>query len=142
MPTKGQWFGTAVFLIGVSIFFYPPLFHGDQTIGIVVVLAGVIANAISSILGRDLNRRKILSPTVITVISMGIGGMVLLVTGLAIQGLPALSLSNWGIILWLAVVNSAFAFTLWNHTLRTLSAMESTLINNTMMIQHDDDPTR
>ncbi|MCZ7670641.1 MAG: DMT family transporter [Chloroflexi bacterium] len=27
------------------------------------------------------------------------------------------------------------AFTLWNHTLRTLSAMESTVINNTMTVQ-------
>ena len=66
---------------------------------------------------------------------MGVGGITLLVAGLAIQGLPSLSLSNWAIIALLAVVNSAFAFTLWNHTLRTLSAMESSLINNTMMIQ-------
>jgi drug/metabolite transporter (DMT)-like permease len=33
------------------------------------------------------------------------------------------------------VVNSAFAYTLWNHTLRTLSAMESSIINNTMLFQ-------
>ena len=32
-------------------------------------------------------------------------------------------------------VNTAFAFTLWNLTLRKLSAMESSLINNTMLIQ-------
>jgi drug/metabolite transporter (DMT)-like permease len=38
-------------------------------------------------------------------------------------------------ILWLAVVNSAFAFTLWNRTLRTLSAVESSIINNTMLFQ-------
>jgi drug/metabolite transporter (DMT)-like permease len=38
-------------------------------------------------------------------------------------------------VLWLAVVNTAFAFTLWNHTLRTLTAMESSLINNTMLVQ-------
>ena len=36
---------------------------------------------------------------------------------------------------WLALVNSAFAFTLWNRTLRTLSATESSVINNTMLIQ-------
>jgi drug/metabolite transporter (DMT)-like permease len=33
------------------------------------------------------------------------------------------------------VVNTAFAFTLWNHTLRTLPAMESSIINGTMLIQ-------
>lgn len=38
-------------------------------------------------------------------------------------------------IAWLAVINTAFAFTLWNHSLRSLEAMESTLINSTMMLQ-------
>ena len=49
-------------------------------------------------------------------------------------GLPAINLQSWAIILWLALVNTAFAFTLWNHTLRTLTAMESSIINGTMMI--------
>jgi drug/metabolite transporter (DMT)-like permease len=35
----------------------------------------------------------------------------------------------------MAVVNTAFAFTLWNRTLQTLSAMESSIINNTMLFQ-------
>jgi drug/metabolite transporter (DMT)-like permease len=134
-PTRDQWLGMIVFLAGVSIFFYPPVFPQEQTIGIIIVLGGVLANAVSSILGRNLNRDKRIPPTVITVITMGIGGIALLIAGLVIQGLPELSLLNWGIIAWLAVVNSAFAFTLWNHTLRTLSAMESSIINNTMMIQ-------
>jgi drug/metabolite transporter (DMT)-like permease len=49
--------------------------------------------------------------------------------------LPELSLGNWLLVIWLAVINSAVAFTLWNHTLRTLSAMESSILNNTMLIQ-------
>jgi len=66
---------------------------------------------------------------------MGIGSVILLVTGIATQGLPMLSTTNWLIVGWLALANTAFAFTLWNHTLRTLSAMESSIINNTMLIQ-------
>jgi len=46
-----------------------------------------------------------------------------------------LSLKGWGIIVWLALVNTAFAFTLWNRTLQVLSAVESSIINNTMLIQ-------
>ena len=42
---------------------------------------------------------------------------------------------DWAIIAWLAIVNTAFAFTLWNHTLRTLSAVESSVINSLMMPQ-------
>jgi len=99
------------------------------------VLIGVLANALSSILGREVNRSETIPPLTVTVVSMGVGGVVLLASGIALQGLPKLSLSSWIIILWLAVVNTAFAFTLWNQTLRTLSAMESTVINNTMLIQ-------
>ena len=66
---------------------------------------------------------------------MGIGSACLLASGIGIQGLPALSVSSWGIVAWLAVVNTAFAFTLWNHSLRSLSATQSSVINNTMLVQ-------
>jgi len=46
-----------------------------------------------------------------------------------------LSLQGWGMILWLAVANTAFAFTLWNRTLRSLSATKSATISNTMLVQ-------
>jgi drug/metabolite transporter (DMT)-like permease len=66
---------------------------------------------------------------------MGVGSLILLATGLAMDGMPRLDASGWAIIAWLAVVNTAIAFTLWNHTLRRLTAIESSLINNTMLIQ-------
>lgn len=134
-PTAGQWFGTAVFVVGALIYFLPADFGGGEIIGLVVALAGVLANALSSIMGRDVNRRGELTPLAVTVITMGIGSLTLLVTGLLVEGWPTLSLSNWAIILWLAVVNSALAFTLWNQTLQTLSAVESSIINNTMLVQ-------
>jgi drug/metabolite transporter (DMT)-like permease len=36
---------------------------------------------------------------------------------------------------WLAVVNTALAFWLWNKSLQVLTAMESSIINNTMLVQ-------
>ena len=65
---------------------------------------------------------------------MGVGSILLLFTGGITEGLAVINLQSWAIILWLALVNTAFAFTLWNHTLRTLTAMESSIINGTMMI--------
>jgi len=65
---------------------------------------------------------------------MCIGALTLLAVGITVQGMPAIPLRGWAIIGWLAVVNTAFAFTLWNHTLRSLSAMESSIINGTMLI--------
>jgi drug/metabolite transporter (DMT)-like permease len=66
---------------------------------------------------------------------MALGGVLTLAVGLTIEGMPRLSLAAWGVVAWLAVVNTAFAFTLWNHTLRSLTATESSAINNTMLVQ-------
>lgn len=55
--------------------------------------------------------------------SMALGGLLTLATGVVVDGLPHLSGSDWAIVLWLAVINTAFAFTLWNHTLRSLTAI-------------------
>jgi drug/metabolite transporter (DMT)-like permease len=134
-PTVLQWGGTGLYLAGVVLYLYPVALPGSEVLGLVVAVIGMLANALSSILGRHVNRGGELEPLAVTVVSMGSGAAVLLVAGIAIQGLPRLTLANWAIILWLAVVNTAFAFTLWNRTLRTLSAMESSIINNTMLFQ-------
>ena len=134
-PAAMQWAGTGLYLGGVAVYFYPLSLSGGEGIGLLVAGAGVGANALSSILGRDVNRRGELNPMAVTVVSMGFGAAVLLASGVAVQGLPRLAPGHWAIILWLAVVNTALAVTLWNHTLRTLSAMESSIINNTMLFQ-------
>jgi drug/metabolite transporter (DMT)-like permease len=66
---------------------------------------------------------------------MAVGAVVLLGVSVAVEGWSSPDLTGWLIIGWLAVVNTAFAFTLWNHTLRTLTAVESSVVNNTMTIQ-------
>lgn len=134
-PTAQQWMGTACYLIGVLIYLGRSSLPTGQWFGLGVALVGVLANALSSVLGRRVNRDEVLSPLAVTVASMGIGAIVLLAVGIAWQGMPRLTIAHWGMILWLAVVNSALAYTLWNHTLRTLSATESSIINNTMLFQ-------
>ena len=134
-PTLVQWVGVGLYLIGVIVYFTPLSLPRAEVVGLIVAGVGVLANALSSVLGRHVNRSADLDPLTVTVVSMGIGAVVLLVSGIATQGFPTLTLVHWGIILWLAVVNGAFAFTLWNRTLRTLSAMESSIINNTMLFQ-------
>ena len=134
-PTRIQWGGTGLCLAGAMVYFYPASFPTDQVIGLAVAGVGLLANALSSILGRHVNRSGVLDPTAVTVVSMGIGALALLAGGVAVQGLPRLTVAKWAIVVWLAVVNSALAFTLWNRTLRTLSATESSVINNTMLFQ-------
>lgn len=130
-----QWTGAILYIVGVIVFFYPLSFPKSQVLGLIIAGVGVLANAFSSILGRDVNRKQELDPVAVTVVSMGVGSIILLATGIMFQGLPKLSWKNWVMVLWLAVINSALAFTLWNRSLRTLRAMESSIINNTMLFQ-------
>ena len=97
-----------------------------------VTLAG---NTASSLLGRGANRSAPVSALTVTAITMSIGAAVLLGGGLAVEGFPTVTARAWGFIVFLAVVNTALAFTLWNRSLETLSATESAAINNTMLIQ-------
>ncbi|MCG3215631.1 MAG: EamA family transporter [Candidatus Heimdallarchaeota archaeon] len=104
-------------------------------IALIVVIIGVIANALSSILGRAINKSKELNPLVVTTISMFIGSIILLAVGLSIEEFPQFSPRSIFYILLLSVVNTAFAFTLWNHAMQKLRAVEITVINNTMLFQ-------
>ena len=133
-PTRFQWAGVLLATFGAVIYFYPVTLLTNQLLGVLIAVVGVLANAGASILGRDVNRKGNIHPMMVTTVSMGIGALTLLVIGITVQGMPAISLRGWIIIAWLAVVNTAFAFTLWNLTLRSLSAMESSIINGTMLI--------
>lgn len=134
-PSRLQWFGSALFIVGIITYFFPISLIGNEAIGLGIMFVGVLANAGSAIIGRDINRNKDISPLVVTFISMGVGAIILITIGFSLDGIPAISLKTWLYLIWLAAVNTAFAFTLWNLTLRTLTAMESSIINGTMLIQ-------
>lgn len=133
--TPGQWGGLLLSVAGAIVYFLPLDIPAGQRVGLAVAFVGVLANAASSLLGRRVNRGSGLSPLAVTSVSMGVGGALLLAVGAATGGFGRLGAAQWLIIIWLAVVNTAVAFTLWNHTLRALTAVESSVINNTMLPQ-------
>lgn len=130
-----QWLWMGVLFVGIAIYFYPFEFGPLVAFGLGVMAIGLASNSLASVLGREANRGGTLSAVAVTTVSMGFGSALLLAAGITVQGLPPLSFRSWVIVLWLAVVNTAFAFTLWNRTLQTLSATESSVINNTMLAQ-------
>lgn len=117
------------------IYFFPLSLPTSQIFGLTVAILGIVANSVSSLMGRRINHQSGLSPIIVTTISMGVGGLILLVAGVTTQGLGQISLNQWLIIGWLAIVNTAFAFTLWNTSLQKLTATESSVINGTMLPQ-------
>jgi drug/metabolite transporter (DMT)-like permease len=135
VPSRLQWAGIVIFIAGVLVYFFPASRSGDQVLGLALAGFTVCANAAAAVLGRSVNRENAIPPLVVTAISMGVGAASLLGIGLAVQGFPPISPAGWVIIIWLAGVNTALAFTLWNRSLQKLSAVESSIINNTMLVQ-------
>ena len=132
-PSILQFVGAVLVASGAGLYFGGAL--GATTAGMVAALVGLAANAVASMIGRAENRRIETTPLTTTVVSMSVGAVVLLAVGLAIEGPPTVTSRAVVSIAWLGVVNTAFAFTLWNRTLQYLSATESSVINNTMLIQ-------
>ena len=134
-PSLTEIFFILVGLVGVLIYFYPLDFIGISVIGLLVGIFSLLANSLSSIIGRAINRAQDTSPLIVTGISMSIGALVLLILGFTTEVITSLSLTSWLWILWLAVLNTALAFTLWNKAMRDLRAIDTALINSTMMPQ-------
>ena len=135
VPSALQWGGIVIFVAGVLVYFFPATRTGNQGFGLGLAGFTVCANAAAAVLGRSLNRERTIPSPVVTAISMGVGAISLLGIGLAVQGLPPISPAGWAIVVWLAGVNTVLAFALWNRSLQELSAVESSIINNTMLVR-------
>jgi drug/metabolite transporter (DMT)-like permease len=131
--SKMQWAGIIVTLGGTLLYFLPIVEGKLAMIGIFAALIGLITNSGATLLGRHVNLQSHLSPLVITFVSMGIGSTLMLLSGGLLYGFGSPSLMDWSIILWMALINTAFAFTWWNKTQRVLTPVESSIILSLMM---------
>jgi drug/metabolite transporter (DMT)-like permease len=122
-------------IFGVFLYFYPLDFVGVSIVGLIIGIISLLANSASALIGRAINRARDTPSLVVTGIMMAIGSFFLMLFGLATEPIAPLSLTSWIYILWLAVANTALAFTLWNRAMRVLRAIDMTLINSTMMPQ-------
>ncbi len=134
-PTARQWAGIAAAAAGVLLYFRPGALAAAGGAGLAAGLVALGANAAGALLGRKVNRDSALPPLQVTFASLAAGSAVLLGGGVALQGLPPLDLRSAAVVGWLAIVNTAVAFTLWNRTLKTLTAVESSVVNGLMLPQ-------
>ena len=134
-PSRLEFIFILISIIGVLVYFYPLDFIGISILGLIIGIINLIFNSVSAILGRAINRLKDTPAIIVTGISMSIGAVFLLLFGFSTEQYAPLSLISWFYILWLAIINTALAFTLWNKAMQDLRAIDSTLINSTMMPQ-------
>jgi drug/metabolite transporter (DMT)-like permease len=133
-PNKLQWLGIVINLGGVLLYFLPFSQGTTSLLGLGIIGIGLLSNSLASIIGRKTNRERRLNPLTITTISLGIGAALMLVAGFGTETIPRFSTPNILAIVWLAVVNTAVAFTAFYYTQQTLTAMESSILNGTIMI--------
>jgi probable blue pigment (indigoidine) exporter len=128
-PTRWQIVGVVVSLIGAALFFSPG-FQSEEPLGLAIAMVGLLGFTAFGILGRSVARTRQISTLNLTGIPFAIGGGLLLIIGLAVEGRPALDQNAWLVIAWLATVNSAFAYFLYNHALKSITALEMNVTLN------------
>jgi drug/metabolite transporter (DMT)-like permease len=134
-PSRVQFIGIIMTLIGVIIFFFDVFADLGTLTGVVITLISGIGWAIYITISRQYLAKDKESVITLASIAMLFGAFMLLgATGLTGNLVPV-SLNGWMIILWLGTVNTAVAFFLWNHALKTLKAIEQSILQNSMLIQ-------
>jgi drug/metabolite transporter (DMT)-like permease len=133
-PTIRQWVGMGVSLMG-AYFFFGRLPTGTEASGVLVVLVSSLGWALYLVTVRKTSQRADISGLSMTSISMTIGALFMFGSALVLEGWKPPSLSLLWIIFWLALVNTAGAFLIWNTVLRYVKAFELSMIQNTMLIQ-------
>ena len=129
IPTRRQIFGVFLGLLG-GLLFFSPGFAAQEALGLAILAVGLLGFILFSALGREVAREKNVGTVALTAFPLAFGGGGLLLLALPLEGLPVAPLGPWLIILWLAVVNTALAYILYNHALQTLTALEMSVMLN------------
>jgi len=133
-PSRLQLGGMGIVLFGAYLFFNAPLSANSLAGTLITLLSGVgwAAYLVSS---RRLFAREKVNPLGFTAFTMGLGTIAIATAAYSVEGFPQVLPFSWAIILWLGVVNTAFAFFLWNHALQRVEAFEISILQNSMLIQ-------
>jgi drug/metabolite transporter (DMT)-like permease len=132
--TRRQWAGVALTVFGVYLIF-PANLAGSEVAGVLLALLAAACGAASNLLTRYVMRDSALPAQDVTMITVGIGSVLLLAVGLAVEPAPTISGESLALLLWLGIPNTALAFTLWNFASRTLHALEAGVIATAQVIE-------
>jgi drug/metabolite transporter (DMT)-like permease len=133
-PSRAQLFGLGIVITGIFVYF-PHDLGGARLAGILLNVLSATMGAVATVLTHVALTRMKMPTLKLTTISMLSGGGLLFVIALLHDNfyVPGLVPMLW--ILLLALINTAFAFALFNHTLKTLGAFEVTIFQDSMIVQ-------
>lgn len=127
--------GLALALAGAWIFFSERVAWGGQWFGILTVIASGVGWAVYLACVRLLQRSGHVGSLRLTTVTMGVGVAGMVVLTLLSGQYAALTTEGALIIFWLATVNTALAFFLWNWSLKAIPAYELTVLQNLMLVE-------
>lgn len=129
IPNIRQAIGIIITMAGTGMFFSSGLKPGEPT-GILLMSVALLCFTIFGILGRNTARAQTVDTLSLTAIPLAIGGGLLLLIAIPIEGIPHASIQSWGLVLWLAAINTSLAYVLYNHSLQVLTAFEMNILLN------------
>lgn len=129
-PTTWRQIAGLVICIAGSVIFLSPGGSAGEPLGIGLGVLALFSFATFGVLGREAARDRHVDTLSLTALPLGLGGGLLLLLAIPLEGPPNLSGTGWAIILWLVVVNTVSAYLLYNHALKTLTALEMNVMFN------------
>jgi len=136
-PSFFQIVGSIIAFAGLRVFF-PALPHGGEWLGIVLVLVSITGIAYTNNIARKLAQEthNQISNLVISTLALLMGGSLMVITSLIIDGFPPAVGSNfiWLTLLFTGISTNAFGMTAWNAVLRTLRSYEASVLGASMVI--------
>ena len=129
IPNRVQTFGIFIVLAGMILFFSPGLKPGEP-IGLAIFMLALLGFTLFGLLGRMAIVEHFVDTLTLTALPLAIGGGLLLAVAVPLEGIPNASLRTWGLVLFLAVVNTALGYVLYNHSLQNLQAFEMNVVLN------------
>ena len=133
-PTALSFGGIALTVAGLALFAGVAPIGGIDPAGAVAVTFSSIGYGGWLVLGRHMLHRGTSSRGVVAG-SMTLGTLPLCAIAAAFEPPPPADVSLLALIAWLAVVNTAVAFTLWAESQRGLRAYESNVLSNLVLVE-------
>lgn len=129
IPNRLQFTGIIVASVGIALFFSPGLKPGEP-LGLAFFALALIGFTLFGLLSRVAAIDRQIDTLTLTALPLAIGGGLLLAIALPFEGIPTASLRTWSLILFLAAINTALGYVLYNHALQSLRAFEMNVLLN------------
>jgi probable blue pigment (indigoidine) exporter len=129
IPNLMQMLGVCIVLVGMALFFAPGL-QPSEPLGLAIFMLALLGFTLFGLLSRIVVLDHQLKTVTLTAFPLAIGGGLLLAIAIPFEGIPSASLRTWGLVLFLAVVNTALGYMLYNHALQSLQAFEMNVVLN------------